>query len=124
MSKKVVISLSVIFLVSCLASYRFGIYLSQKAYAKGLQETQAILSFNHMNRYEELVSCLENGKHAEAKGKLKQSIITQKELLASFLNSVESERVNEYISLRSKESLESLKKFESMRGSSWNDPPC
>jgi hypothetical protein len=124
MSKKAIILCSVIFVVGSLSSYRFGIYLSQKAYSQGLKETQAILAFNRMKLYRKLTSCIENGKYSEANEKLRQSIITQRELLARFLNSMESEHLNEYIKIRSKENLESFKHFKSNRGSNWSEPSC
>jgi hypothetical protein len=124
MSKKAIILCSVIFVVGSLSSYRFGIYLSQKAYSQGLEETQAILAFNRMKLYRELISCIENGKYSEANEILRQSIITQRELLARFLNSIESEHLNEYIKTRSKESLESFRHFKSNRGSNWSEPSC
>ena len=124
MSKKAIIICFVIFVVGSLSSYRFGIYLSQKAYSQGLKETQAILAFNHMKRYGELAFCIENEKYSEANEKLRQSIITERELLASFLNSIKSDHLNEYIRTRSKESLESFKRFKSNRGSNWSEPSC
>ena len=124
MSKKAIILCSVIFVVGSLSSYRFGIYVSQKAYSQGLKETQAILAFNHMKRYGKLASCIENGKYSEANEKLRQSIITERILLAKYLNSINSEHLNEYIRIRSKESLESFKHFKSNRGSNWSEPSC
>lgn len=106
------------------AAYRFGIKVTNDAYSEGHAATQAMLSFNHLLRYEELSDCLSNGKSKEAALKLKMSIISEKELIAEFLQTHNNDKINKYISIRYPQGIESLEKFKSSRGSSWNEPAC
>jgi hypothetical protein len=106
------------------AAYRFGIKVTKDAYSEGLEATQAMLSFKNLLRYEELSDCLSNGKSKEAVLKLKMSIISEKELIAEFLQTHNNDDINKYISIRYPQGIESLEKFKSSRGSSWNEPAC
>lgn len=124
MSKKVITGLSFVFLVGCLASYRFGIHVAQSAHANGVLETQAMLAFNHMKSYEELVTCMERGKFEEAKEKLNHLVISERELLADLLTSVNTPWLGNYIEVRSDESLDSLRSYQSGRGKRWRVPTC
>ena len=105
-------------------AYRTGIKVTTLAYSDQLNDMQAILAFNHLQRYEELLACLEREKSEDAKVKLEMSIISEKERIARFLVEQNSDRVNEYITLRYPDGLESLKSFESDRGSRWEEPGC
>lgn len=122
MSKKAIATLLCIFIVGCLTSYRFGIKLAQDSYGNGIIETQAILALNHLNRYEELAKCMKNGKFSEASEKLQHSAITERELLADLLNSVNSAHLSNYIEIRSNQSVEELKKYKSNRNDRWVEP--
>lgn len=124
MNKKIIAIFVVIFMIGCLSSYRFGIHLSHKAFGDDLLEVQAMLSFNHLQSYEEISVCLEKGLSIEAKGKTNHAVISERELLAGFLSSIKSTRLNEYISIRTNESLESLKGYKYERGSRWTVPSC
>jgi len=124
MKKKSAIITLAITLVLVLASYRFGIKVTTEEYSNALGETQAILAFNHMQRYKKILKCLNNKKPSEAAEKLKMDIVTEKELIANYLSENESESVSKYISLRTKETLEDLKNFKSNRGQSWREPSC
>lgn len=124
MKKGTIIITTVIILVASAAAYRFGIKVTTNEYSKQLEETQAMLAFNHLKRYEELLKCLENNKPSETTEKLKMSIISEKELIAEFLNKNNSEKINKYISIRYSKPIESLKSFKSNRGSRWSEPNC
>lgn len=124
MSKKVIVAVSFVFVVGCLASYRFGVYVAQSAFENGVLETQAMLAFNHMKNYEELISCMEKGKLGEAKAKLNHSLISERELLADLLKSVNTPWLSNYIEVRSDESLDTLRSYESDRGDRWQVPTC
>lgn len=124
MRKKVIAGLSIVFVVSCLASYRFGIIVAQQAYGNGVQETQAMLSFNHLMRYQELANCMERGKFEETTEKLRHSVISERELLADLLKSVSSSQLDKYIEIRSDESLAALRDYKSDRGDRWSEPAC
>ena len=64
---------------------------------------------------------VEDGKAAEKVG---HSITSEREVLADLLSSTDSEWLTDYISLRSAESIESLKSYQSPRGSEWREPSC
>ena len=111
-------------LVFSLGSYQFGAKAFREAAVVGLKETQAMLAFNHLRRYQEIQDCLNGAKIEEAIIKLEMSIISEKELVAKFLRTNDSEMINEYISTRYKEGTGSLKNYESGRGSNWSEPAC
>ncbi len=90
----------------------------------GLKETQAMLAFNHLRRFEEIHHCLKGANIEEAMIKFEMSIISEKELIAKFLRTNDSKMINEYISIRYKNGVDSLKNFESDRGSNWTEPAC
>ena len=90
----------------------------------GLKETQAMLAFNHLRRYEEIQHCLNEGNIDEAMTKLEMSIISEKELVAKFLSTNDSKMINEYLSIRYEGGVDSLKNFKSSRGSNWKEPAC
>jgi len=114
----------VVLIVASAIAYRFGINVTTNHYSKELDETQAMLAFNHLIRYEEILKCLNDNKSSLAVKKVNMSIISEKELVAEFLNSHESERINKYISTRYNEPLEVLKSYKSNRGSRWSEPTC
>lgn len=124
MSKKSITLFLAIFLVGCLASYSFGIKIAREAFGADLMEVQAKLAFDHLNRYQELSLCLQKGKFSEAKEKLMHQVISERELLAGFLGSVESKEVENYIEIRSEQSIDSFKNYQSNRGSRWSVPSC
>jgi len=124
MSKISIAIFTTLFLVGSLSSYRLGVYLSQKAIQDELTATQAMLAFNHLQRYDELAECVRNTRYAAALSKLEHSVISERELLADLLNSTKNEWLYEYISKRSKESIESFRSYKSSRGDRWNEPSC
>ncbi len=107
-----------------IGSYLFGTRVFRDAAVVGLNETQTMLAFNHLRRYEELHRCLMGARIEAAKTKLEMSIISEKELIAKFLKTNDSKKINEYISLRYKDGIENLKEFKSNRGSHWSEPAC
>lgn len=111
-------------LILTASAYRFGIKITSEAYSNALNETQAMLAFNHMQRYEELLECLKNKKTSEASEKLQMSIISEKELISEFLSENNSEKINEYITIRYKKPIEILKNYKSTRGKSWSETSC
>ena len=115
---------ALIVLVFSLGSYQFGAKAFREAAAVGLKETQAMLAFNHFRRYQEIQNCLNGEKIEEAIIKLEMSIVSEKELVAKFLRTNDSEWINEYISTRYKDGISSLKNYESGRGSNWSEPAC
>ena len=124
MSMKAIATLLFVFIAGCLTSYRFGIKIAQDSYGNEILEAQAILAFNHLNRYEELAKCMINGRFSEVSEKLQHSTITQRELLADLLNSVSSTRLSNYIEVRSNQSFEELKNYKSSRNDRWVEPAC
>lgn len=115
---------ALVILAFSIGSYLFGIRVFRDAAVVGLNETQVMLAFNHLRRYEELHRCLMGPSTEAVKTKLEMSIISEKELIAKFLKTNDSEKINEYISLRYKDGIDSLKEFKSSRGSHWNEPAC
>ncbi len=124
MSKKSTILVSILFVAGCLASYRIGIHLTQGAYSDGVEEIQAMQSFRHMKRYEEIAACMEQQKHKEAKIKIANAVITEHEVLASHLKNGSSPELTTYIEARYHVSIDDLRNYKSSRGRSWSEPKC
>ena len=64
MSKAIAAACIVTFLVGCIASFLMGTKLTRDAFSAELMATQAMLSFNHLQRYEEISKCLEKAVKA------------------------------------------------------------
>jgi len=111
-------------LVGCLIAYRVGVGVTAKAYSEGLSETQAILAFNHMRQFEDLLRCLEKGAVEPTAERLRHAIVGEKDLVAEFLRGTDSDKINDYISVRYDATIDELKKFRSTRRNSWEVPPC
>ena len=124
MTKKSLLVVLVLLLVGCLAAYRYGISVAQQGAGGAISEVQLMLSFNHMQRYQEIHTCLERGKTREAQEKLAHSVLTQKELVAQLLSSTDSPRALGYIEKRALQPLDTLRSFKSSRGTSWSEPSC
>jgi hypothetical protein len=114
----------IIVLVASAASYRFGIKVMKDASVEVLASTQAMHSFNHLRRYEELSDCLSKGMDKEAAEKLRMSVINEKEYISEFLNAHDDAWLNKYITIRYPRGIDSLKTFKSGRGASWSEPAC
>ena len=85
MNKKLSPLFVIVLALSCLLSFLLGGYLSSKSVGENLNSTQAMLAFNHLDNYEEIVTCLDKGFTEEAKGKLEHRAISQRELLSDLL---------------------------------------
>lgn len=124
MKKSNYIIFTIIVLLASASAYRFGIKVTKDAFTDEYAAVQAMLAFNHLQRYEELSDCLANGMPDETAQKLQMSIINEKELVAKFLRSHNSTRINKYISIRYPQGIESLRSYKSDRGSRWSEPSC
>ncbi len=108
-----------------LLSFRAGVELTRDAYGDGIYSVQAMLSLNHLNRYEEIHGCLSGGNPNAALNKLEMSIVSEKELIAEYLHSPAREaETAQYISARYPEGVEGLESFESNRGTNWSEAEC
>ncbi len=94
------------------------------AFGVELDKTQAMLAFNHMDRYRELESDLAKGCYSEALEKAKISKDQELALLASFLKEHPNTTISKYVSDRDPALVEQLKTFKSSYGSSWKEPQC
>ena len=124
MKARAAVIAAVLLVAGCLASYRLGLNAAKVSSSDALTAAQAMLAFNHLQRYEELHSCLENGRVAETKEKLRHSATSERELLAELLQVIDKEHVTNYIELRSGQSVEAFRTYKSGRGSTWSEPPC
>lgn len=122
MIRHVTIGLAI--LVGCFVVYRVGVGVMVKVYSKGLSETQAMLAFNHMRQFEDLLHCLEKGAVEPTAERLRHAIVGEKELVAEFLRRTDSDKVNDYISVRYDTPIDELKNFSSTRRGSWQVSPC
>ncbi|MEZ5572275.1 MAG: hypothetical protein R3E64_09640 [Halioglobus sp.] len=114
----------IIFFGSCFLAFRAGVYYTMSGMSNELLATQAMLSFNHLERYEEISTCLNLKLYEEAGEKIEHSIINERELLADLLTSINSDWLTEYIDQRSAESIESFKVYKSQRVREWREPSC
>jgi hypothetical protein len=97
----------------------FGVALN-----KALNETQAMLWFNHLHQFRDIEADLANECTEEAHEKLRIAIDGEMRLLSSFHEENPDSSLNKYISARDPELLSQLDSFESKYGSSWTVPQC
>lgn len=114
----------VLILVCCLVSYRLGVFVTVEAFKQGFKDTQAMLAFNHANSFRSIKECLDREQVDESRQLVDNLLISERELLAIHLRDGIGSKMIGYIELRSDETLDSLKGFESDRGSSWSVPRC
>ena len=124
MKKKHIAIFGILLLLVSAASYRFGIKVTKTAWNKNYASVQAMLAFNHLKKYESLSECLNNGKYDVAIKKIENSIITEKELISKFLQTYNDAMMNEYISIRYPQGIESLRNFKSNREGRWTVAGC
>ncbi len=124
MKKKSLAIFTALILTSSLASYMFGIKVTTETYSKELDAVQTILAFNHLKTYQKILKCNENNNTNAVSQNLKMNIISEKELIANYLNQRNIEHVNEYISLRHSKQISELKNYKSNRASRWSEPSC
>lgn len=114
MIRNVTIGLAI--LVGCLIAYRVGVGVTAKAYAEGLSETQAILAFNYMRQFEDLLQCLEKGAVEPTAERLRHAIVREKQLVAEFLRETDSDKINDYVAVRYDNPIDELKHQEGQLG--------
>ena len=124
--KKLFLVLGVIglFVLTFTLAFSYGRKIEKDVIPIKLATIQAMLAFNHLQRYRELESDLSKGCLGEALEKTKISKDIELKLLASFLNEHGDTWVNKYISDRDPSLLEKLKVFRSAYGDSWTEPTC
>ncbi len=105
MRKRNVIIFTVVFPFAVAASYRVGIEATKDEWAESLESVQAMLAFNRLRQYQTLSTCSAHDHVVEALEILKMSTITQKELIAGFLQTHESGPTVDYLSLRYPEGI-------------------
>jgi hypothetical protein len=94
------------------------------AFGIELDKTQAMLAFNHMDRYRELESDLSKGCYVEAIEKAKISKDQELSLLSSFFKAHPDEGFQKYVLDRDPAVAEQLKTFKSAYGDTWTWPKC
>ena len=94
------------------------------AFGVELDKNQAMLAFNHMDRYRELESDLAKGCYSEALEKAKISRDKELSLLAMFLKDHPNTSIGKYVSDRDPDLVEKLSTFKSAYGDSWVWPKC
>lgn len=101
------------------------IYKNQlSVFRKELDETQAMLWFNHLLEFRDIEANLSKGCSAEALEKTRISIDYEMHLLSDFHKANENSSLNKYISDRDPKLLGQLESFKSKYGSSWIEPRC
>ena len=111
-----IIIVSIILLVS-FSSYKLGMNSEYDSRQASLDAVQSMLAFNHLLQYEELYDCLSTGNTEQVLRKLEMAIISEKELISNFLKWNNNPMVNDYITIRYPQGIESLKNFKSNRES-------
>jgi hypothetical protein len=90
----------------------------------GLQETQAMLWFNHLIQFREIESDLSKGCSPEALEKSRIAIDGELRLLSEFHKEYPNSSLNKYISDRDPKLLSQLESYKSKYGNSWTVPQC
>ncbi|PCJ25749.1 MAG: hypothetical protein COA96_06905 [SAR86 cluster bacterium] len=124
MNKVQKIGFAILFITGCLTSYLVGVQLVSRNVGTAMLEVQAMLSFNHLKWYEELHDCIENGSIESAREKARLSALGERGVLSDLLSDFDSEWITEYIELRSENSIESFKIFDSPLSQEWTEPSC
>jgi hypothetical protein len=94
------------------------------AFGVALNETQAMLWFNHLHQFRDIEADLASECTEEAHEKLRIAIDGEMSLLSSFHKENPDSSLNKYISKRDPELLSQLDSFKSRYGSSWTVPQC
>lgn len=94
------------------------------AFGVALNDTQAMLWFNHLQQFRDIEADLANECTVEAHEKLRIAIDGEMSLLSSFHKENANSALNKYISDRDPKLLSQLKSFKSKYGSSWTVPQC
>ncbi len=89
-----------------------------------LQETQAMLWFNHLLQFREIEADLSKGCSPEALEKSRIAIDGELELLSKFHKEYPNSPLNKYISDRDPKLLSQLEDYKSKYGNSWTVPQC
>jgi hypothetical protein len=122
------LALGIFFILSLIAATAFGFVVGSRntrSYAASeLDATQASLSFNHLQRYKELESDLQNGCTKEALFKADVSVDQELALLANFFSRNQPPWVVKYVSARDPTLINHLKTFKSKYGARWSEPEC
>ena len=89
-----------------------------------LQETQAMLWFNHLLQFREIESDLSKGCLPEGLEKTRIAIDGELRLLSEFHKEYPASSINKYISDRDPKLLGQLESYKSKYGNSWTVPQC
>ena len=99
------VTILILFIAGCIGSFIFGGSITKETFSNQLSVTQAMLAFNNINRFEHMHTCVEQEQYAKLKLRLENSLISERLLLAEFLNSLDDEWLNAYITTRSEAEL-------------------
>ena len=123
------LALITLYIVSIVLAFLAGGQLSYKHSLEGfsvaLDETQAMLWFNHLLQFREIEADLEiRGCEEVALEKTRIAIDGELRLLSSFHQEYPDSSLNKYITDRDAKLLDRLKSFTSKYGDSWTVPQC
>src|ERR1035437_289522 len=123
--KRVLLSIAVVLLMLTLiaGAFMLGRNTQYSNSEQMLEGAQAILSFNHAQRYREIEDDLSKGCLAEALEKARISKDQELVLLSSFIKEHPNTEFK-YASDRDPKLIEQMKTFKSKYGSSWSEPKC
>src|SRR5712664_3539648 len=118
-------TLIVFYVLSVIAAAAFSARGAMKNQMIGfeaeLAQTQGMLAYNHLQRYQELEESLSKGCNAAVLEKLKISAANERVLLASFLRDRPNGWLQKYVSDRSAGLPEQLATYKSPYGTSWTE---
>ena len=124
--KKVALTLSFATSVALAAAIgaHFAVKHSDAEFDVELAATQAMLNFNHLERFAELESDLVKGCYAQALEKVRISKAEESMLLAEFLKQYPDTWVTTYVSDRDATLVERLKSHKNSYDPPRQEPPC
>ena len=105
-------------------SARAAMKNQMSGFSAELAQTQGMLAFNHLQRYQELEADLSNGCNAAVLEKLRISAATESTLLSSTLKEHPGGWLEKYVKDRAPKLPEQMTTYKSPYGSSWKEPAC
>lgn len=126
MKKKILVGIGWLLSLLIVAELSASSALKNQLYEFGLEfrRVQAIISINHMERYQELQEYLSRGCDKESLKKAEIAVNTEMYVIASLIERDTDGSINEYIEERDPELLSRIKEGMGELGESWEEPKC
>jgi hypothetical protein len=124
--KKVLLSAVVVilFLVTAIGSFGFGVKTERRELNKALYSTQAMLWFNHLLTFRDIEGLLARGCPAEGLEATGIAIDQEMQLLSEFHKNSGDTSIDKYISDRDPQLLGQLETFKGKYVGAWTQPTC